>query len=107
MSRKALAFILVVVLAAAALFVEVPAGLGLSDDELAASERRGRQLFLAGCAPCHGGEDGPPTRAELQQDYGQRAIRRALESPPPGMPPFGGTEEERRDLLVFLTAGDR
>lgn len=104
MSRKAVALLVLALLAAAALFVEVPVGLGLSDDELAASERHGRQLFLANCAACHGGEDGPPTREELQQDYGQRAIRRALESPPPGMPPFGGTEAEKRDLLVFLTA---
>lgn len=102
--RKDLLAVGVALLGAAAWFVEIPAGFGLSDDERMASERRGRQLFLTNCANCHGGADGPPTRDELRDDFGQRAIRRALERPPLGMPPFGGTDEERRDLLVYLTA---
>jgi mono/diheme cytochrome c family protein len=105
MGRKSLLAVVGVALAAAAWFVEVPWRWRMSDAELVEAARRGRQVFLTNCATCHGGEQGPPGQMELKQDYSQREIGRALSAPPQGMPPFSGTDEQRRDLIVFLTEG--
>ncbi len=82
-----------------------PPDWGLSPEAAIAAERRGRQVFLVNCATCHRGESGIPGQDELRADYSSREIAAALATPPPGMPPFGGTDAEQRDLLIFLSGG--
>jgi mono/diheme cytochrome c family protein len=105
MPRKLALLALAACIAGGAYFVEIPLHWGLSDEELDAAVRRGRQVFLGNCAPCHNGQPNLPSQRELRQDYSQRDLRRVLENPPQGMAPFSGTEDDRRDLLLFLTRG--
>ncbi len=96
--------VLVLVAAATAWQLRSP-GWGLSEAEVIAAERRGRQVFLSSCAPCHRGESDLPGQDELQSDYSTREIAATLDKPPAGMAVFTGTDAERRDLLVFLNGG--
>ena len=90
---------------AASLWTLRPPDWGLSEEEIVAAERRGRQVFLANCANCHRGEADIPGQDELRADYSSREIAAVLATPPAGMPPFAGSAAERRDLLVFLNGG--
>jgi mono/diheme cytochrome c family protein len=91
--------------AGAVYLVEIPLHWGLSDEELVTAVRHGRQIFLTNCALCHNGQPDLPTQNELREDYSQRDLRRVLADPPAGMPLYTGTDEERRDLILFLTRG--
>ncbi len=96
-------FVAGAVAVAAWFFVGLPLDWGMSEAEVAEATRQGRKIFLNNCATCHLGEGGLPSQRDMQQDYSRRQLSRVLEAPPERMPPFSGTEEERRNLLLFLT----
>ena len=105
MLRRTALVVVACLVAAGVYFFEIPLEWGMSDEDVTAAARRGRQIFLTNCATCHRGESDLPTQAELQQDYSQRELSQTLVTPPEGMPPFTGTAEEHRDLILFLTQG--
>jgi mono/diheme cytochrome c family protein len=68
------------------------------------AERAGREVFLYRCNGCH--RDVPLARrvAGWSADRAYQTIGRLPAVPRAGMPPFLGTEQDRRDLAAFLAA---
>ena len=64
---------------------------------------RGRAVLAARCLHCHGVIPLAPRVAGWSAERAYEAIGR-LPSLRPAMPPFAGTEEERRALAVYLSA---
>jgi mono/diheme cytochrome c family protein/cytochrome bd-type quinol oxidase subunit 1 len=85
----------------------------LGGDEAAGTELRhaapaqksGRMVFEESCSPCHGNEALWPMRARLKsRSEGElNEIIGRLPQVQPDMPPFEGTDEERRALATFLS----
>lgn len=81
---------------------------GLGSDALAASSERGRRLYSgSGCAACHDTAAPPPgvvpkPLANLSARYDVDSLARYLAAPTPPMPAYPMSDDERRDLAVFL-----
>lgn len=82
------------------------AGLGAAD--IAARTQRGRRLYSgSGCAACHDTHAPPPgvvpkPLANLSARYDVDSLARYLAAPTPPMPAYPMSDDERRDLAVFL-----
>lgn len=55
------------------------------------------------CAECHERGEARPL-GELSQRYDVERLTRLLQTPPPGMPRFDLSDEERRSLAEYLLA---
>jgi mono/diheme cytochrome c family protein len=106
-SRKLLLLLVVAALAPLLLAVTWDAGLFASRHpplpETSEAIERGRRIYASRCRHCH--QDVPLERrvAGWSAERAYHAIGR-LPQLAPNMPPFRGTEEERRALAVFLSA---
>jgi len=83
---------------------------GLSPAEVAARAERGRRLYAAsGCAACHDTASPrpgvvPKPLRDLGARYDVASLAQYLATPNPPMPAYPMSEEERRDLAVYLLA---
>lgn len=64
----------------------------------------GQAVFAYRCAPCHRDVPLAGRVAGWSAERAYQTIGRLPEVPRANMPPFPGTEEERRALAVFLSA---
>jgi len=66
----------------------------------------GEPIFQKKCAICHslGGTGGTvgPALDDIGSSYDSEAIRQLLQSPPVGMPPFVGSDEDNQAVVEFL-----
>ncbi|MEN8184484.1 MAG: PQQ-dependent sugar dehydrogenase, partial [Myxococcota bacterium] len=87
---------------------EAAAAAGLTAAEREERGSRGQALYQAhGCAGCHEAEGGlegvvPRELTGLSQRYDPSSLAALLETPPPPMPVVPLSDEQRRDLAVYL-----
>jgi mono/diheme cytochrome c family protein len=105
MLRKLALLGLLIVAGLAAYFIRIPLEWGMSPEEISRAVTGGRGTFATQCVACHAEQPNAPGPAELRSDFSQSELSGALSTPPPGMPPFAGTDEEKRNLILYLTRG--
>lgn len=64
----------------------------------------GQGVYAYRCASCHRDVALAPKVAGLSADQAYEKIGRLQEHPRANMPPFPGTEEDRRALAIFMAA---
>jgi len=79
----------------------------LEGADLPGMAKRGEQLYQRyNCHSCHGEQEGQVSFSGLSQRLGYRAVIAAMEQPQANMPLFPLSDEQRREIAVYLLAGN-